>query len=232
MADTKRKAGRPPKNTTPTVDETVTTTVEEPKVDATAELIKQLMAQIEEQNQKMAEMQEKIANGDSQQTSYTPSSNLESKKIKCISLMHNPMNVSTEPFGRGKLFEFDNYGATRLISFDDLSNIVSCYPNTCRQGCLYITDKDAVERLDLAEYYEKNVYSKEKMDDITAMRNELAGELFIGLGKDLRESTALAIAERINANEVVDYNALVRIKAETGIDISAIAESIKKPTKD
>lgn len=225
MAETK-KAGRPKK--------TETTPKTETKVEnSTDDTIKQLMALIEEQNKKMAEMQQQIEDTKSQQTVVVQSteSKFKSKKIRCINLMHNPLNVSTEPYGKGKTFEFEKYGDSRLISYDDLANIVACYPNTCQQGCIYITDKDAVDELDLTEFYDKNVYSKEMIDTITAMREEVALELFLGLGKDLMESTAIAIAERIAANEAVDYNYLVRIKAETEIDINALAEEIKSRNK-
>ena len=57
MADNTKKRGRPPKVATTTTKEENNTQV----INQDA-IIQQLMAQIEEQNKKMAEMQEQIAN--------------------------------------------------------------------------------------------------------------------------------------------------------------------------
>ena len=220
MADTKAKRGRPPKSvTTPKVEENV-------KVNSQDELIKQLMAQIEEQNKKMAEMQSQI-NNQPQTTIIQQSKNgLSGKKIKVVNLMHNPLNLSTEPNGMGRVFTFREYGDSRLIKYDDLADIVAAYPNTMESGCAYICDKEVVESLGLTEEYEK-LFDKATMDRVVRLREDSDLELFLGMSKDLQESTARTIAERINANERVDYNYIKIIKDNTGIDIEEIAKNLK-----
>lgn len=224
MAETKAKRGRPPKSaTTPKVEENV-------KVNSQDELIKQLMAQIEEQNKKMAEMQSQI-NNQPQTTIIQQSNNgLSGKKVKIVNLMHNPLNISTEPNGMGRVFTFREYGDSRLIKYDDLADIVAAYPNTMESGCAYICDKDVVESLGLTEEYEK-LFDKATMDKIVKLREDSDLELFLGMSKDLQESTARTIAERINANEKVDYNYIRTIKEKTGIDIEAIANDLKDLSK-
>ena len=49
----------------------------------------------------------------------------------------------------------------------------------------------------------------------------------MGMEKNLRESTATAIAERINSGENVNFNVIRRIKDECGIDILKLADDIK-----
>ena len=220
MAETKAKRGRPPKSAT-------TSKVEEKKIENSQdELIKQLMAQIEEQNKKMAEMQSQINNQSQPTTIIQQNNGLSGKKIKVVNLMHNPLNIATEPNGMGRVFTFNNYGDSRLIKYDDLADIVAAYPNTMEGGLAYICDKEVVESLGLAEEYKK-LFDKATMDKVVKLREESDLELFLGMNKDLQESTARNIAERLNANERVDYNYINIIKEKTGIDIEEIAKNLK-----
>lgn len=232
MAEETKKTttrGRKPKTV---VEEKKTLTKEE--TTSQDEIIKKLMAQIEEQNKVMAELQRKV---EEKPTYVIPQNNNEdklgTKKIKVVNLMHNELNISTEPNGQGRVFNFEKYGDTRLIRFDELSDIVATYPNTMENGFAYICNQDAVEALGLTEEYEK-IYTKEMMDRIPYLREETDVELFIGMNKSLQESTANEIARLINANERMDYNYLRRIKEECGIDIEELAKEFKeifsKPT--
>ena len=193
------------------------------------EIIKQLMEQIAEQNKKMEELQSKI-NENNKQDVVQNDNNFGIKKIKCINLMHNPLNISTEPNGMGRVYSFKNYGDSRMIKFDDIADIVASYPNTMEGGLCYICDPIAVEALGLSEEY-KNIYNKEIMDRIVWLREESDVDLFIGMDKNLQESTSIEIAKLINSNERMDYNYLRRIKDECGIDIEGIAKELKELDK-
>ena len=103
MAETKAKRGRPPKSSTTPKVETKKTEKNENSQD---ELIKQLMAQIEEQNKKMAEMQSQINNQPQTQTIIQQNNGLGGKKVKVVNLMHNPLNIATEPNGMGRVYTF------------------------------------------------------------------------------------------------------------------------------
>ena len=153
------------------------------------------------------------------------------KKIKCINLMHNMVNVATEEDGLGKVYSFKDYGDSQMIKFDDLANIVNNYPNTMENGLIYIADKQAVEELGLAEDYAK-LYDKKTLDKIIRLRDSSDVDMLLGISnKELLESTIRAIAERINQNESYDYNNLNRIKVESGYDIVKITEDLSKLIK-
>ena len=226
MAETKAKRGRPAK---------VTTTPEVANNQNQDDLIKQLMAQIAEQNAKMAEMQAQINNQPQSTTIIQQANNMSSKKVKVINLMHNPLNLATEPNGKGRVYTFKNYGDSKLIKYDDLVEIVSAYPNTMEQGFAYICDKEAVEALGLTSEYEK-LFDKKTMDKLIWLREEADLNLFLGMNKNLQESTAVEIAKLLNANERIDYNYIRAIKDKTGIDIEQIAINLKdmgrKPTDE
>lgn len=220
MAETKRR-GRPKKSETPVV--------EEKKIDnSQEELIKKLMAQLEEQNAKMAEMQKQIENNKSQTVVVNSDNNsIRGKKVKVVNLMQNTLNLSTEPNGGGRIFTFNNYGDSKLIKFDDLADIVSAYPYTMEHGLAFICDKEVVKELGLEDEYSK-LFDKEIMDKVIWLREESDLDLFLGMDINLQESVARRIAELINANERMDYNYLRTIKEKTGIDIEEIAKELKE----
>lgn len=222
MAETKRR-GRPPKSENTPKD------VEKKVDNSQDELIKKLMAQLEEQNAKMAEMQKQIENNNQPQTVVVNNENnsIRGKKVKVVNLMQNPLNISTEQNGNGRVYSFKNYGDSRLIKFDDLADIVASYPYTMEHGLAYICDKEVVEELGLADDYAK-LFDKERMDKVVKLREESDLDLFLGMDINLQESAARRIAELINANERMDYNYLRTIKEKTGIDIEAIAKELKE----
>lgn len=221
MANT-GKRGRPPKSATIKVQENNV------KVENQDDIIKKLMAQLEEQNAKMAEMQKQINNtAPTVVVSNDNGSVIRGKKIKVINLMQNPLNISTEPNGKGRVYTFKNYGDSRLIKFDDLADIVAAYPNTMENGLAYICDVEAVEELGLSEEYKK-LFDKERMDKVIWLKEESDLELFLGMDRNLQESAARRIAELLNANERMDYNYLRTIKEKTNIDIEAIAKELKE----
>lgn len=192
--------------------------------DDQSELIKQLMAQIEAQNKAMAELQSKV--GVQPTIMVQKESNLGGKKVKCINLMHGVVNVSTEPQGMGRVYTFEKYGDYKMIKFDDLSDIVSAYPYTMENGLIYICDRDVVDELGLSEEYE-DLYTKEIMDRIVYLREQSDVDIFLGMEKNMQESTAIEIAKLMNLNERMDYNYLREIKDETGFDIEQIAKDLK-----
>ena len=121
MAETttkKKTAGRPKK----VVEEVVN--IDNKEIVDQNEIIKQLMEQIAEQNKKMEELQSKI-NENNKQDVVQNDNNFGIKKIKCINLMHNPLNISTEPNGMGRVYSFKKYGDSRMIKFDDIADIVA-----------------------------------------------------------------------------------------------------------
>lgn len=183
--------------------------------DSLAEMLLKLQSQLNDVTTKLAT------------SGVTPvkETTLTGKKIRCINLMRNPLNVTTEPSGRGKAFEFAKYGDSKLIKFDELSDIVSAYPNTMEQGLLYIANPDAVVELGLEEEY-KNIHTKEMLDELIYLRRDMDVDIFTSMPKALQESTAIEIARLINVNETIDWNRLKKIKDETGIDIDEIAKSI------
>ena len=105
--------------------------------------------------------------------------------------------------------------------------IVSSYPYTMENGLIYISDREAVEELGLSEEYDK-LYTKERMDRVVYLREQSDVDIFLGMEKNMQESTAMEIAKLMNLNERMDYNYLREIKERTGIDIEQVAKDLKE----
>jgi hypothetical protein len=185
------------------------------------DIIKELKDQVESLKKEVDN------NKESKKTNEYYTKNYATNKIKCINLMHNMLNVSTEPDGQGRLYSFDEYGSYRMIPFDQLADIVSSYPYTMEHGLLYICDKNVVDMLGLTDEY-KNIYTKDVIDKMIYLKRQSDVDIFIGMEDNLRKSTAIEIAKLYNANEKFDYNMLREIKDKTGIDIEQIAKDLKE----
>lgn len=148
------------------------------------------------------------------------------KKAKCINLMNCELNVSTEPDGGGKVFTFSGYGDSKVLKFDQISDIVNSYPYTMENGLLYIADSDIVDELGLTDDYTK-IYTKETLDELIYLRRESDVDLLFGMEENLRNVTLKRIAELFNANEAFDYNTLRKIKNTINVDIEDLAVKLK-----
>ena len=100
------------------------------------------------------------------------------------------------------------------------------YPYTMEHGLIYICDKEAVEELGLSEEYTR-LYTKEIMDKMIYLREQTDVDMFLGMEKNMQESTAMEIAKKIYANERVDRNFIFDIKEKTGIDIDLLVQELK-----
>ncbi len=173
------------------------------------ELINQLKGQIN-QPQQIVVQSDKRANA----------------KIKCINIAHHPVNISTFPNGQGRVFEFKEYGQVQYIRQDDLLDIISSYPRTMESGLIYVADKDFCDEQNLYEN-EEIIYTKELMDKLVYLREDVDVDLLCGMSKPLLESTIREIAQLYNQGEYMEPNKLERIKKDLGYDIAKIADDIK-----
>ena len=173
------------------------------------DLIKELKSQLNQQPQVIVQNDKRV-----------------NSKIKCINLAHNPVNVSTMPNGQGRVYTFNEYGQVQYIRYDDLLDIISSYPNTMGSGLIYVADKDFCEEQGLYDN-EEVVYTKELIDKVVYLRDDVDVDVLCGMSAPLLETTIREIAKLYNNNEAMEANKLELIKRNTGYDIVKIAEDIK-----
>jgi DNA-binding transcriptional regulator YiaG len=151
---------------------------------------------------------------------------MSSKKVKCLNLLHGILSVSTEPNGGGRPYVFESYGEQKMIKYDDVAEIASAYPYTVEKGLFYIADREVLSSLGIESNYEE-VYTKELLDKIIYLREESDVDLLLTAEPNLRAELFKEVAKLINANEVIDYNYIRRIRKEAKVDLEELAEKIK-----
>lgn len=229
MAETtKKKTGRPKKK----VEEPIIETTNEEMVEKTEEVIiedapqneNDALASAMELIAKMQEELNALKAEKTEQVVIAPTPSAQSKKIKCVSISHHPVNVSTQPKLNGKVFKFGKYGQVVQMKYDELLEVLAAYPNTMETGLIYICDKDVVEDNGLADAY-AHIYDKETMDKIVYLREESDADLIVGMNDELRESTIIKVIELYKSGERMDANALAILR-EHDIDIVELAKEI------
>lgn len=196
------------------------------------DIILQLQAQLLETQKQLMAISQSVAMGANQpQVIIQKEQTSGARKIKCINMMENELNVSTKPDGKGVVYTFPGFRSSWNIKFDELSDIVAAYPNTMQKGILYIADKQAVEELSLSDYYE-DILKPEVVEELVYLREDGDVELFISMESNLQAQTAVKIAKLINNGEKMDYNKLRRIKDAIGIDLEEVAKELKLTDPD
>lgn len=184
--------------------------------------VEELLKQIKELKQQIADVSDKKTN--------TSSTNVSDRKVKVISLIPNQASLTTEQ-GGGKQYTWNGYGSSRKIRFDDLEALV----NTCKEiaiatqhtaeplsfferGEFYICDADVVTELGLEDYYD-NILDKSKIDKIVELKDDVSIELFKGANTATKERICTIIRDKIISGVEYDKNRISEIKEISGIDI-------------
>lgn len=185
-----------------------------------------LIALISKLQTEITELKASQINNSTQQIIIQKETTMNGKKVKCINITNNEINVSTDRDGAGKTFTFKQFGDYKMIKFDDLSDIVSSYPYTMGHGLVYISDKEVVEELGLSDEY-LTIYTPEMIGELVYLRRNGDVDLLLGMEENLLKSTVKTIANLFNANERFDYNDLKKIKDKSGYDIEELAKELK-----
>lgn len=195
--------------------------------DELSDIVKQMQKQI-------LEMQEQIKNNadNKSQPIIVEQTKVVSRKAKVISLIQNFLILSTEEKGFGRVFKFPKYGDSNTIKLDDLDNILSIpqYREQAEKGVFYICDSDIVDELGLTEEYEK-LNTKEVIDSILQLNNDIDVDRFLGMPKIMQSSTATKMAENLANGQYYDRNLLARISRNSDFNIEKMAKDIEEDFK-
>ncbi len=190
------------------------------------------------QMQQMMEQMQTMQNGNT--TIINNSNDISNKKVTVVSLLSHLAILSTEQFGGGMSYQFNGYGSTRKIKYSDLEKIVSLTKQLSdmaniplsffERGDFYIADKDVVEELGLDMYYDK-ILTPQKVNEIIALKDDTAVELFRGANDSIRDSVMGKIADNIISGQEYDRGLLVRLNDIWGKDIDALVKQKEKLIK-
>lgn len=211
-------------------DETVQT-IQKESYSNNEEIINQLMKKIEELTRMVNESKEaqKLSENSSSLDNCVeefkePNPN---KQIRLISLCYGALNLSTEPFGKGKLVSFSKYGESKTILYSTLIDIVNNNRKFAENGSFYILDKDAVYYLGLSDFY-KNILSKDIMDNIYNYSPAEINDLLRSATEEQKEVIVRNTIDKIYNNIPVDLNKADVIGKSCGVDIMSKVSEMKE----
>lgn len=197
-----------------------------------SDLVGTLMKQVEELQKQLIAIQKKENTQNSQPISTPEETPKETKKIdgreyiRVMSLSNIPLNLTTEPMGRGRVFQFAKFGEVKKIMFDDLVKIAYNHPTFLQQGRFLILDPAAVQELGYEDDYAK-ILTKNKIEAVLENKDGA-----IDLYKSANEVQKRVIHEFLIRKirddlASVDTALIVSIKKTSGIDLIVEAENIK-----
>jgi hypothetical protein len=148
------------------------------------------------------------------------------KWIKVMSLTNNKLSLSTESRGKGKVYNFTEFGQIQNIIYQDLSNIIHNHPEFTRNGVYIIMNPKVVRLHGLEAYYEK-ILNKDKITGIIDLdKNEIVDRFNSSTVKN-QEAIVSILTERLLSGENLDLNKVELISNLCGRDINATIKEIK-----
>jgi len=142
----------------------------------------------------------------------------QNKYIRVTSLCNSKLNLTTEKYGKGKPFVFNQFGQTKNLTFQVLEEIVGANRKMAENGRFFIQDKHAVKLLMLEDEYSKIL----DMDTITAIvdsKDSNALEVFKMTPKKQQDHVVSMIIKKVVNGGNIDYNQLHAISEIYGKDL-------------
>jgi len=149
--------------------------------------------------------------------------------VKVMSLVHNPLNLSTRQHGKGKTFRFEEFGVIKPMFYSELLEVIENHPNFFNAGYFYILDGRVIEENNWHEIYSK-ILTKEQMEMIFENSSN-AIALFTGANEKQQKLISDYFIDRMVNNLPVDRNLVAELSKISGIDINKRVEAISSPNQ-
>lgn len=155
------------------------------------------------------------------------------RDIPVMSLLPHQLNLTTQPYGQGTIYTFNEMYEEIIIPYGDLKEIVRANRSMAQNGKFYIMDEEAVTSLRLKGAY-KNII---KPDELQKVLNHLgSAEQLIEVYKMAPEGQKQIIVEILNDkrlyNENVDMNVLNELSKLSGLDLISTENIPDLPKKE
>lgn len=204
----------------------------ETKLDLEAEL-KQAKEEKEAMNEtllalqkQLNELQNKLNEKDTNSNQVVIKQNGDlTRTIKVVSLLPNVYNLSTQPLGKGKLYQFKNFGDSHMIKFGDMQDILSLYLTQFEKGYAVLTNKQDYEDLGIGYIFDE-VMGKEKIENLVKLENKNAVDAILNMEEDMQEKIIGIIANKIADGYSYDYNRIKSLE-DGGLEINELVDLIK-----
>ena len=148
--------------------------------------------------------------------------------VKVMSLCPYPLNLSTKFGGKGKLFAFSSFGATKRIMYSDLVEILENHERFLKEGFFIILNRAVVRKNGLDEVHSK-ILTKEKIEQILDGKNSSETvSLFKSCNRTQQDFIIQMLVDRMIGGQEVDLNLIDKLSRASGIKIQEKYETTKE----
>ena len=118
------------------------------------------------------------------------------KYIKVVSLFYGILNISTEPLGQGKHYQFDRFGYDQKIPDNVLADIIANDETKFKDGYCYIDDPEFVSEVGLSAAYEHVLSPQELKEAVRSKDVERVEALFARATSTQQETIVSLIVDK------------------------------------
>lgn len=179
----------------------------------------------------MKRLQEELANMKKNNTNVTTVYNNMDEDIVVMSLNPGILNLSTEPYGRGVIYTFREFGEEIVIPTSDLKLIVRNNKSFVNGGKLYICDDNFIKSNRLERVYE-SILDRAQIESIVNNDKTLFDKVFKKMTDVQKNTLADLLIKKIVDGKKVDMNIVSRIESSTSINITEKANQAKELLKE
>lgn len=141
------------------------------------------------------------------------------RDVTFVSLCHNILNLSTEPYGGGIIYTFTEFGEEQVIPYSDARLIIRNNKKFVKEGKCYIADSDIVEAEHLTKDYEK-LLNKEDLVGLLNKDRQVFARIFDSMTNVQKELFKDILAKQLKENKNgVDMNIVQKVNETLNIDI-------------
>lgn len=185
-----------------------------------------LTAMLKQMQEQIAELQKQQSNKKEESSQVVIKQNGDlTRTIKVVSMIPNVYNLSTQPYGKGKLYQFMKFGDSHMIKFNDMQDILALYLEQFEKGYAVLTSKADYEDLGIGYIYDE-VLSKEKVEELITLKRDDAIDTILNMDEDMAEKIIGVIANKIVDGYQYDYNKIKKLEDE-GFQINELVELLE-----
>ena len=149
------------------------------------------------------------------------------KDVVLTSLTVGQLNLSTEGYGQGVVYTFEEIGEQQSIPYDDVKKIIKNNKNFIEGGNVFINDDEVIKSQRLENIYKK-LLSYDGMLDLLNKDRKAFTKIFSGMTKNQKENLKGIIFDKLaKDSSSVDMNIVQVMNEDMNIDIMSEVKNAK-----
>ena len=159
------------------------------------------------------------------------SSVVKEDEISFISLYDGTLNLTTERYGGGTLYQFSSFGEEQLLPVSEAKLVIRNHKSMAERGFFYIANEELVNASGLKNAYKK-ILPKETIETLFDKSKDVFIKIFSSTTDAQKEIISDMLLRKIINKENVDMNIVDAVEKITGRDLSSEAENAKRVFKE